>query len=232
MKKNVKKLIFSGIILAGLIPALSSVAATTASTPFVPFTASTSASVSYGVQNNAAVAELQQILIEQSFLKGTAATGNFFSITKTALQAFQKAHGISTTGNFGPLTMTAVNAEIAVLNTPSSNVAIQSVSKPSTSLTAAVISFFTGANSNRTISWQTNGYSANTGININLIRETSPGSYSLIRQLATNIPNTGTFSWTPLSGETGNDIYAEVTCVYSASSTAGCQVSASPIQVK
>jgi peptidoglycan hydrolase-like protein with peptidoglycan-binding domain len=236
-----KKIMLSGIV-AGIIGAMSAVllpaladASTAGSTPaFMPFGASASAIVSYGAQNSSSVAELQQLLILDGFLTGTPATGNFGPLTKAAVQAFQKAHGISATGNFGPLTMAAVNSEIAVANTPPATVAIKSVSKPSSSLVAAVISFLTASTPSRTISWQTAGYPAGAGVDINLIRKTSdsPVSYTLIRQIGSNVPNSGAFSWTPLSNETGADLYAEVTCAQSPSSTAACQISADPILVQ
>jgi peptidoglycan hydrolase-like protein with peptidoglycan-binding domain len=232
-----KKILISSLISAIAWAGISATAFAATTTSSVQFTDS----LNVGSTNTAEVIQLQQFLIDQGFLNIPAPTGGYFSMTVAAVEAFQAAHGISATGFFGPLTMAAANAVLSGVAmipstpaTPPATVAIQSVTKPDTSLTAAVISFFTGTSPSRTITWQSNGYPSNEGVNINLIKKTSdsPVSYSLVRQLATNVSNTGTYSWKAQSGETGTDLYAEVTCANSATSASACQISAAPIQVQ
>lgn len=55
------------------------------------------------------VAELQELLADQGHFSATA-TGNFFTLTKKAVQLFQASKGIVQTGYFGPLTRAAANA--------------------------------------------------------------------------------------------------------------------------
>jgi len=56
------------------------------------------------------VTELQKILITGGFLKIAAPTGYFGPLTRAAVKAFQKAHGIAQTGTVGPKTRAALNA--------------------------------------------------------------------------------------------------------------------------
>ena len=102
-------------------------------------------------------------------------------------------------------------------------VAIQSISHSAN--TASALSALSN-----TVHWATDGYPANAGVNVNLIRKISdsPVQYTIVRQLATNIPNTGQYTWVSHSGETGSDLYVEVTCS-SNNLTQGCQVSATPL---
>ncbi len=54
---------------------------------------------------------LQNILISQGYLAEGSASGNFYSLTQTALSAYQKANGIfPATGYFGPLTRSSIRA--------------------------------------------------------------------------------------------------------------------------
>lgn len=68
----------------------------------------------YGMKDNQEVSCLQEFLK----LKGSGiypeglVTGNFLSLTFSAVQRYQAQKGISQTGYFGPLTRTAVNAEM------------------------------------------------------------------------------------------------------------------------
>ncbi len=173
------------------------------------------------------VMHLQQFLIAQGFLK-VAATGNYLSLTVQAVKAFQVSQSITPTGYFGPLTMVAANKKLtatvsAVTAQPVASVSVQSV-KNNVSQTADLM---LAGSSSHTITWQTNGYPANVGVNVNLLRKTSdiPAMYTLIRQLASDAPNTGSFAWTPQQGESGSDVYIEVTCSTSHQFAQGCQVS-------
>lgn len=63
----------------------------------------------YG-DRGSAVVELQEFLIERGYLSADAATGNFFSLTLSALKAFQSEQGISpASGFFGSLTRARAN---------------------------------------------------------------------------------------------------------------------------
>ncbi len=56
----------------------------------------------YGLQENHGVTELQEFLTDQGHYSGPI-TGNFFSLTLTAVKQFQVANSISQTGYFGPI---------------------------------------------------------------------------------------------------------------------------------
>jgi peptidoglycan hydrolase-like protein with peptidoglycan-binding domain len=209
-------------------------------TLFITFTGAVSASsvnfsqsLGYGASGQEVV-PLQQFLLNNGYLK-VAPTGNFLSLTQTAVQAFQKDSGISQTGYFGPLTIAAANSKIAQASSASSatspraTVAIKSVAK--SSQTASVF-----GSVSRTIAWQTNNYPTDTGVAINLIKKTSdsPASYTLVRQIANNTPNNGQYTWAPNSGETGNNLYVEVGCPNASTSnlTVSCAINAQPINVQ
>ena len=55
------------------------------------------------------VVKLQQILINQGYLRITAPTGYFGPLTQAAVQRYQTAHGIPSTGFVGPLTRASLN---------------------------------------------------------------------------------------------------------------------------
>ena len=75
--------------------------------------------LSYGLQQNSDVRQLQEFLIDKGFLTGSA-TGNFFSLTLKAVKAYQTSVGINSTGYVGNLTRTSINNELAT-NLSSSN---------------------------------------------------------------------------------------------------------------
>jgi peptidoglycan hydrolase-like protein with peptidoglycan-binding domain len=191
-------------------------------------TAQFTVSLGQGSAQTTQVIQLQQFLIAQGFLN-VPATGNYFSLTTKAVKAFQVSQGITPTGYFGPLTIVAANKKLTmkvstVTAQPTTGVAVQSVKNNSSQTASAILS----GSTTRTITWQTNGYPADVGVNINLLKKTSdsPASYTLVRQLAENTPNTGLFSWTPHTEETaGNNLYIEVTCSTSHDFPQGCQVS-------
>jgi len=57
------------------------------------------------------VLSLQQFLVSQGLLSADSATGNFFSLTRAAVQTLQTQEGIApASGFFGPLTRAKVNA--------------------------------------------------------------------------------------------------------------------------
>lgn len=80
------------------------------------------------------VTELQEFLIDKGFLT-TQASGNFFSLTKSAVQKYQQSVGLPTTGFVGPMTREKINAELSaavseeektaeVVNTPSNDTSV------------------------------------------------------------------------------------------------------------
>ncbi len=56
----------------------------------------------YGLQDNNNVTELQEFLTDRGYYSGPI-TGNFFSLTLTAVKQFQAANSINQTGYFGPI---------------------------------------------------------------------------------------------------------------------------------
>ena len=73
----------------------------------------------YGLQNDSQVEELQDFLIDQGYLTGEA-TGNYFSLTLSAVKKFQTANDLPSTGYFGKLSRQKVN-DILSNNLQSSN---------------------------------------------------------------------------------------------------------------
>lgn len=104
-----------------------------------------------------------------------------------------------------------------------STLAIASVTLPSSAVLAGA----------KTISWQTENYPANAGVNINLIRKISdsPKEFVLVRTLETDTPNDGEEGWVPQSEENYNDLYIEVTCSNNYQFKEGCNLSSDPIKV-
>ncbi|MDD5144768.1 MAG: peptidoglycan-binding domain-containing protein [Candidatus Pacebacteria bacterium] len=66
----------------------------------------------YGLRSNESVKELQEFLTDKGFYSGPI-TGNFFSLTLSAVKKFQSANSISSTGYFGPLSRTKANELLA-----------------------------------------------------------------------------------------------------------------------
>ncbi len=87
----------------------------------VPFIAKASFdnSLYYGLQGNTQVKELQDFLIDQGYLIGNS-TGNFFSLTLSAVKKFQTANSLLSTGYFGVLSRQKAN-DILATNLQSSN---------------------------------------------------------------------------------------------------------------
>lgn len=66
----------------------------------------------YG-SKGAEVTELQEFLIDKGFLHSEA-TGNFYTLTKSAVMAYQTSENLPSTGFVGPLTRGKINAVLAV----------------------------------------------------------------------------------------------------------------------
>ncbi len=62
-----------------------------------------------GLQNDSDVRRLQDFLIKGGYLKISSSTGNFYTLTREAVWAYQLRNGIPGTGYFGPLTRAKVN---------------------------------------------------------------------------------------------------------------------------
>ncbi len=73
--------------------------------------ASIDISLKYGAKG-AEVTELQEFLIDKGFLH-TTATGNFYSLTKSAVIAYQGSENLPTTGFVGPMTRGKINETLA-----------------------------------------------------------------------------------------------------------------------
>lgn len=108
------------------------------------------------------------------------------------------------------------------------------------SATVGIVSLETPFNSagvalvgTKNIEWQTAGYPDGVGVDIHLIEKTSdsPLAYSLVREIAHNVPNNGNMTWNPSFGETGNSMYIEVTCTSSHQFDKGCAINAEPLAV-
>lgn len=63
------------------------------------------------------VIELQEFLIDQNFLTGSA-TGNFYALTLRAVKAFQTARSLPSTGYVGILTRNKINSELVIETAP------------------------------------------------------------------------------------------------------------------
>ena len=92
-------------------------------TPFV-VGASFNKSLYYGLQKDAQVKELQEFLTDQGFYTGPI-TGNYFSLTLSAVKKFQSAHALSSSGYFGPLSRERANSILKDATTEASQEAIQ-----------------------------------------------------------------------------------------------------------
>jgi peptidoglycan hydrolase-like protein with peptidoglycan-binding domain len=181
-------------------------------------------SLKYG-DTGAEVIKLQNFLVAEGLLKSSSVTGNFFSLTQTAVKEFQKTNGIDQTGFFGPLSRAVANGKLASTEQPKSAGSLISVTGDTDS--ANVFSA-----SARKVSWQTSTYPANTGVNINLLRKVSdnPASYVLVDKIAIDTKNDGVETWVPKTGQTGSDLYIEVTCSSTAQFKNGCSFTGAPVK--
>lgn len=91
-----KKYIATGV-LALLLPLLAN--------------ATIDTNLKYG-SNGSQVTELQEFLIDKGFLTSSA-TGNFYSLTKKAVIAYQLSVGLPNTGYVGPMTRAQINTELS-----------------------------------------------------------------------------------------------------------------------
>ena len=98
--------------------------------------ASINTNLSYGSRGQQVI-ELQNYLINKGFFTGTP-SGNFFSLTKSAVLKYQASVALPTTGTIGPLTRTKINTDLATI-TPTSNQVKVNETSSVTALTSKVI---------------------------------------------------------------------------------------------
>ena len=80
--------------------------------PFAIFAQTFDRDLYFGMRGDDEVSKLQEFLTDQDFYTGPI-TGNFFSLTLSAVKKFQAARGIApVSGYFGPKTRTKVNESL------------------------------------------------------------------------------------------------------------------------
>lgn len=121
--------------------------------PSISF-ASIDTNLKYG-SRGVAVTELQDFLIAKGFLSGQT-SGNFFSLTRKAVVAYQASVGLPATGYVGPMTRSKINDDLSTANAPA--VSAEITETGTTTLTQATpsTSFISGCSS-------TIGFSTTTG---------------------------------------------------------------------
>lgn len=85
----------------------------------------------YGLQLDAQVSEMQELLIDEGVYSGPI-TGNFFSLTLKGVKNFQAKHSINQTGYFGPLSRAKANEILAAKGVTPSSVVSESGTPTST----------------------------------------------------------------------------------------------------
>lgn len=106
-------------------------------TPVFADTSSFQNNLYYGIANNADVVQLQEFLITQGDLRGTA-TGNFYSLTLAGVKKFQQANNLPVSGYFGVLSRGVANTILAQ-SIIAPNATELGTSTPQTSTTTATI---------------------------------------------------------------------------------------------
>lgn len=105
----------------------------------------------------------------------------------------------------------------------------------SISNTAAAGDLSTTSTGERVIRWSSTGFPDGAKVNISLLRmiNDDPIEYEFVRAIATDAPNSGEISWTPLAedlGEDGADLYISIECANATSFEQGCNVTSAPIR--
>lgn len=95
-------------------------------TPALTF-ASIDANLKYGSRGQEVI-ELQEFLISHNFLKGEP-TGNFYSLTRNAVIAYQKSINVTASGFVGSLTRTQINSTLAVADIISNTAEVSETKK-------------------------------------------------------------------------------------------------------
>ena len=213
MKKIINTVLFSALIFAG---SFSLVMAEN-----VLFNVSLGA----GSSQKTEVVKLQNFLIESGYLNASP-IGIFGPLTTKAVMQFQKDNGVMVTGYFGPLTRAVANSKSGGM---AQSATIQTVSAGNSNTNTASIIL----SKEKVVKWQTNGYPAGVGVNINLLRKvlSSPDSFVFVRNIATDTANDGSETWIPNAGESGNDLYVEVVCSSNYQFKTGCKLGGAPMKV-
>ena len=68
----------------------------------------------YGTTNNSEVKKLQQYLKDKNYYSGPI-SGNYYSLTRTALMKLQKSYGLKQTGKFDSVTRNRLNKTLALM---------------------------------------------------------------------------------------------------------------------
>lgn len=160
-------------------------------------------------------------------------TSYFGGLTKVAVMKFQTKYGIMpAAGYVGSITRATLHKIMSEqAYSPSSNpatISVKSISNSSSGFASVILA------NNKVIAWQTSGYPANVGVNINLLKKISDSTattYTLVRTIAKDTANDGQENWTPQLGESGGDLYIEVTCSSTYQFKQGCQLSGAPVRV-
>lgn len=160
-------------------------------------------------------------------------TSYFGDLTRAAVMKFQTKYGIMpVAGYVGSITRAALHkimSEQAYLPSSSpATISVKSVSNSSNGLAAVLLS------NSKVITWQTSGYPANIGVDINLLRKISDSpaiEYAFVRTIVKDAANDGQETWTPRSGESDGDLYVEVACSSTYQFKHGCQLSGAPVRV-
>jgi len=116
--------------------------------------ASIDTNLKYG-SRGAAVSELQEFLIDKGFLLGQT-SGNFFSLTRKAVVAYQASVGLPATGFVGAMTRAKINAELAQDNTSATSAELTETVTTTTTQSNTAPSLVAGCAS-------TSGFSITTG---------------------------------------------------------------------
>jgi peptidoglycan hydrolase-like protein with peptidoglycan-binding domain len=215
-----KKIIFGGLIAFVLFAGVSALAQT----------AQFSTTLKLKSQNYSEVLKLQNFLMKEGFLEGKA-DGKFGPKTKNAVIAFQASEGLKADGVFGPMSFAAAN-RILLASAGSANpatISAVSIQDAGNGLAASAV-----LSNSKTVTWQTAGYPANAGVDINLIRKTSdaPAAYAFVRSIVKGTVNDGQETFSLGSGENTNDLYVELACSSAFQFKQGCQFVGKPIPVK
>ncbi len=197
--------------------------------------------LSYGTLNSPDVVKLQQFLTERGFFSEEA-TGNYLALTRSAVMAFQVSVGVDATGFFGPLTMAAANKNMSTASSPEP-VATLSYQVPVAQVSGLKVANTQNAQSaaassallknTKTVSWETAFYPDSVGIDIHILRKISesPAQYEFVRDLVTNTPNDGMYTWTPTAADLKEKkLYVEIACSDSHEFVNGCGNGGAPLK--
>lgn len=125
--------------------------------------------------------------------------------------------------NKAPVVAENTNGTRAPVVATVTSISIANVTSPASAVLAGA----------KNITWQTSNYPSGVGVNINLLKKVSdsPREFVNVRTIAKDTPNDGQESWTPKTGETGDDLYIEITCSSTYQFNAGCKLGGDVLKV-